>query len=155
MVNLKRPLAIHDSCMTRDVSKIHDSVRALLEMIGATIKEQPHCRERAICCGDGAAAPFMAREITNNWKNIRRKEAEGKRIITYCAGCSVTLGKTLLTTHLLDLLFNREKALQGKVQQSRTPFTYFNRLLLKKRLQKTISLKPTNIHNCNKSSEAP
>ncbi len=132
----KEIYSIHDSCVTRDVPEIHESVRLLIKMIGATIEEPAHRRGQAICCGEGAAAAFMAPDLTDSWKDIRRKEAEGCRILTYCAGCAARFGRKDPAAHLLDLIFNREKVLQGREQHTRAPFTYLNRLLLKRQLKR-------------------
>lgn len=124
-------MTIHDTCMTRHVADIHQAVRKLVAFTGAEIEEAEHNREKAICCGEGAAAACVAPNITQSWKDIRNKESAEKRVITYCAGCSSAIGGTLQTTHLLDLLFDTVNALQGKEQRTRTPFTYLMRFLLK------------------------
>ena len=130
-------VTIHDACMTRLVTTTHDSVRTLLKEGGATIVESPHSGTKAICCGDGAAATFIAPEITDNWGQIRKQESSGKRVITYCAGCSSRLEKTVHTTHLLDLLFNPHNSTNGKEQKTKAPFTYLRRYQLKRRIQKS------------------
>lgn len=133
--NVAEQLTIHDTCITRYESVIHDSVRSLIRSTGAEIVEAKHNRQKAICCGEGGAAAFVAPEITDSWKSIRKEEADGKRVITYCAGCSSTLDESLQSTHLLDLLFDQDKALKGKEQKTKTPFTYLKRILLKNRLK--------------------
>ena len=130
-------VTIHDACATRSATEIHGAVRTLVSGTGAEIMEMKHSRERAICCGEGAAASFIAPAITAGWRSIRGRENSGRRIITYCAGCSYSLGKDLPTTHLLDLLFDSENALQGKERISKAPYTYVRRLLLKNSLKKS------------------
>ncbi len=125
---------IHDACVTRWSPQIHDSVRSLVAKTGLSTEEATHCREKSICCGEGGAATLLAPEITNNWKKIRKVESAGKRVITYCAGCSSTLGQDLQTTHLLDLIFDQKQALQGTEQQTKAPFSSINKLLLKHQL---------------------
>lgn len=127
-------VAVQDACTTRDVSRIHGAVRTLVASTGAGIREMKHNRRKTLCCGDGAAAAFIAPELTEKWQAMRQEEAGGRRVITYCAGCSGALGGSLRTTHLLDLLFDHESALAGREQKTRSPFTYLNRLLLKWRL---------------------
>ena len=63
-------------------------------------------------------------------------QGEGRRIITYCAGCANFLDKIGPTAHLLDLLFDPAATLNGKAKVARSPFTYINRLLLKRRFRK-------------------
>lgn len=129
-------VSIHDACATRFIPEVHDSVRQLVAGSGASVLEMKHCREKALCCGEGAAASFVAPVITGKWKDIRKSETGGRHIITYCAGCSSTFGKALPNTHLLDLLFRSEKAIIGKEKVTKAPFTYLARLLLKKRLKR-------------------
>ena len=80
----------------------------------------------------------VAAELSKNCAEIRKKEANGRRIITYCAGCVHYLGRETPTSHLLDLLLQPEATLQGKVKTARSPFTYWNRLKLKWRLKRTL-----------------
>lgn len=129
-------VAIHDACTTRDVPQIHDAVRTLVALAGAGIKEMKHNRRKTLCCGEGAAAAFIAPTLTETWKTIRQEEAGRSRVITYCAGCSSTFGNSLRTTHLLDLLFDHDRALTGEEQRIRSPFTYLNRLCLKWRMKR-------------------
>lgn len=142
-------VTIHDACTTRFETGIHDSVRTLVTSSGATIVESSHTRTKSICCGEGGAAAFIAPEITDNWKEIRKQESENQRVITYCAGCSSTLGKTVQTTHLLDLLFMPEKSIKGAEQKTKAPFTYLQRILLKKRLQKEAQQPKDRAHRCS------
>ncbi len=132
---IKETVSIHDACMTRFDADIHDSVRELVVHSGANISEVKHSKEKAICCGEGGAAAFTAPEITGNWKTIRHQETGQNRVITYCAGCSSTLGKDINTTHLLDLLFDSKSAKEKKEQNTQSPFTYLRRLQLKRQLK--------------------
>jgi Fe-S oxidoreductase len=134
---LAETVTIHDACATRSVAKIHNAVRTLVEGMGAGVEETRHTRDKAICCGEGAAASFVAPAITAGWRAMRKSETSGRRVITYCAGCANTLGKDVHTTHLLDLLFDCRNAIQGKEKVTKAPFTYINRLLLKNRLKKS------------------
>lgn len=132
---INETVSIHDTCMTRFNTELQDAVRQLVHHCGAEIDEVKHSRKKAICCGEGAAAAFTAPEICSNWKAIRKQECGDRRVITYCAGCSSTLGKEINTTHLLDLLFDSRKASKKEEQNTRTPFTYLRRLQLKQQLQ--------------------
>jgi Fe-S oxidoreductase len=131
-------ISIHDTCASRYNNDILNSVRKLVKCTGARLEEMKHSRSRAICCGEGASASFTAPHYKKKWTDLRKKEANGHRIVTYCAGCSSSLSKSISTTHLLDLLFNSEKALQSQEKVARAPFSYINRLLLKKQLEKSV-----------------
>ena len=131
-------ISIHDTCTSRFNNDIQNSVRALVNHTGAKLEEMNHSRKRAICCGEGASASFVAPGLKNKWTNLRKKEANGHRVITYCAGCSSSLSKSISTTHLLDLLFDSQKALHHQEKVAKAPFTYFKRLLLKRQLKNSV-----------------
>ncbi len=126
--------SIHDACATRFEGDIHESVRDLVHYCGVEITEMKHSRHMAICCGEGGAASLISPEITDQWKNIRSVESAGRKVITYCAGCSTSFGRSIPNTHLLDLLFFPEQSANGKEKIRKAPFTYLSRLRLKERL---------------------
>ncbi len=128
-------IAVHDTCTSRYNNDIQESVRTLVKSTGAKLEEMKHSRSRAICCGEGAAAAFIDPNVKNRWTNLRKKEANGHRVITYCAGCSSSLSNCISTTHLLDLLFDSKNALRRQEKVAKAPFTYINRLVLKNRLK--------------------
>ena len=131
--------SIHDPCSVRFEGQIHTAVRKLAERQGLTVAELAHHGKKTICCGEGGAAGLVASGLASNWGNLRKKEADGKRTITYCAGCASFLNPITPTIHILDLLFEPEVALAGKVRVFKAPFTYINRAKLKSRFKKTIN----------------
>ena len=80
---------------------------------GLTIEEMPHSGVKTLCCGEGGSVGFLAPELSKKWGNLRKKEADGRRIITYCAGCANLLGSLTPTSHVLDLLFEPEATMAG------------------------------------------
>jgi len=135
---VKQTVSIHDPCSVRFNEQIHTAIRELTERQGLTVAEMAHHGEKTICCGEGGAAVMVASGLASNWGNLRKREADGKRMITYCAGCTSFLDPITPTIHILDLLFEPEAALAGKVRVSKAPFTYLNRIRLKSRLKKTV-----------------
>lgn len=127
-------VTVHDPCSVRDQKQIHTAVRSLITGLGLTISEMKHHGNNTLCCGEGGAVSYLNQEFSANWGKIRLKEVEGRRVITYCAGCTHFLGKLMPTSHLVDLLFEPKKTLQGQEKSATSPFTYLNRLLLKRRL---------------------
>ncbi|MBM9606279.1 heterodisulfide reductase-related iron-sulfur binding cluster [Desulfopila inferna] len=140
-------ISIHDTCTARFSPEIHDSIRILASYAGADIVEMPHSRSRAICCGEGAGAAGIAPEITAGWSSIREQEARGCRVVTYCAGCSTSLAGKVAGSHILDLLFAPEQTLHHKEKTAKPPFTYINRFLLKKQLQRSMNLARNRLPN--------
>jgi Fe-S oxidoreductase len=129
-------VTVHDPCSVRFDEAIHGAVRNLVKAKGLEVEEMPHHGHRTLCCGEGGAVGFLQPKLAKNWSAIRRQEAQGLRIITYCAGCLHSLSPLTPTTHLLDLLLEPERVLLGKQKVSRAPFTYWNRIRLKGRLKK-------------------
>jgi Fe-S oxidoreductase len=127
-------VTVHDPCSVRTQKRIHTAVRILITGSGLTIHEMKHHGNNTLCCGEGGAVSYLNKDFSANWGKIRQNEVEGRRIITYCAGCTDFLGKLMDTSHLVDLLFEPEKTLQGQEKSATSPLTYLNRLLLKRRL---------------------
>lgn len=130
------PVTIQDSCVARFEIDMQDSIRKLIRSRGIPFAEMKHHGKKTLCCGEGGGAHFMAPDLAGQWGEIRRIEGQGRRIITYCAGCANFLGKIGPTAHLLDLIFDPVAALSGKAKIARSPLTYIHRLLLKRRFKK-------------------
>lgn len=128
-------VTIHDPCATRFEEPVHQAVRSVVAGMGLAVQEMKHWGSTTLCCGEGGAAHFLAPELPAEWAAVRREESQGLPVVTYCAGCVGMLGRTLPMIHLVDLLFEPERALEGKSRASRAPFTYLRRLQLKKRLR--------------------
>ncbi len=131
-------VSIHDPCVLRNEPEIHNAVRELAEAAGFKIKEMPHSKKKTLCCGEGGSVGFVAPEFSSKWGEIRKKEAEDNEcsLITYCAGCAGFLNKKIPTYHIIDALFYPESVAAGNRKVSKAPFTYLNRISLKKRLKK-------------------
>ena len=130
-------VTIHDSCALRFTTPVHNAIRDLVTAKGLTIEEMPHHGTKTFCCGEGGSAGFISRDLAKNWGVLRNKEADGKTIIAYCAGCTTFLNPLTPTSHMIDLIFEPEATMSGNVKVSKSPFTYLNRLKLKNYLKKT------------------
>jgi Fe-S oxidoreductase len=138
-VSRSQQLIIHDPCPLRYQDEIQASARSLLDQSGFEIKKIKKSGKKTICCGEGGAVGFHNPVFAKAWGEKRRKLAGEDRIVTYCAGCVGFLGRSGKVSHLGDVLFDPEKALAGKSKVSKSPVTYLNRLLLKRRLKGTSS----------------
>lgn len=125
-------VTVHDPCVIRHAQPVHQAVRTLLKRQGLTVEEMPHSGKTTICCGKGGAVDMLNPELAASWGELRKKEAAGRRTITYCAGCVQALGSHTPTNHLVDILFAAEQTLAGKKKGAGAPLTYLNRLLLKR-----------------------
>ncbi len=121
-VDLHGEVTVHDPCGVRDQTQVHKAVRELLLSTGLNVVEMKHHGRKTVCCGEGGAVGYLNQEFADTWTNIRAEEAAGKRMITYCAGCTHFLDRLTPTSHILDLLFEGRKTMAGTVRVSRSPF---------------------------------
>lgn len=140
-------VTVHDPCAIRDEQAIHEVVRALIRAQGLHIQEMEHHGRTTLCCGEGGAVGFFSPKLSRNWRDRRKMEAAGRRIITYCSGCVNLLGAVTPTSHVLDLIFEPRATLAGKIRASKAPFTYWNRLRLKRRFKKFVTAAVTRERN--------
>jgi Fe-S oxidoreductase len=131
-------VTVHDPCVLRFLPDVHTAVRSLVVRQGLAIEEMPHRGETTLCCGEGGFVASLSPELADAWGTARRGEANGKRAITYCAGCTNRLNGTMPISHIIDLLLEPRATLEGNAGISRAPMTYLNRLRLKRRLRRTI-----------------
>lgn len=125
-------VAVHDPCPLRGAPQVHAAVRTMLDAMGVPVREMPHAGAQTLCCGEGGAVAAVEPELASRWGAERRKEAKGELVVSYCAGCVGYLGARMPAVHLLDALFTPRAALAGKARTSGAPWTYVNRLRIKR-----------------------
>ncbi|MRR58103.1 MAG: hypothetical protein EG824_07825 [Deltaproteobacteria bacterium] len=128
-------VTVHDPCVIRHAEPVQRAVRDLLRRQGLTVEEMPHSGKTTLCCGLGGGVKLFAPDLAEKSASRRKDEAQGRRIITYCAGCVQALAPQTPTSHLVDLLYAPEKTLAGEKRGAAAPFTYLHRLRLKKRFK--------------------
>lgn len=126
---------IHDACTVRFEPEIQKAVREIVRSRGIKISEMPHNRETTLCCGEGGSAYCLGGDSDSGWRGKRLAEANGLPILTYCAGCTMSLNSGT-TIHLVDLLFAPSDKMLSPGKPIRPLFTYVNRLLLKRKIAK-------------------
>ncbi|MDZ7641427.1 MAG: (Fe-S)-binding protein [Desulfurivibrio sp.] len=125
-------VTIHDPCPLRHSSELQQAVRRLVASHGLEVKEMKSAGRRTLCCGEGGAVGRVRPELAAHWGKLRREQADGLPVLTYCAGCAGFLHRIGLSTiHLADLLADPVSALKGKSPVSTGLKTYLNRLLCK------------------------
>lgn len=129
-------IAIHDPCVLRDEKPVQDAVRKLAVNAGFEISEMRHNRTKTICCGEGGSVGFVDSELSDGWRMLRKNEAKDRRLLTYCAGCAGFLNRKTPTDHILDAVYYPDEVAAGKRKATKAPLTYFNRIRLKRYLQK-------------------
>jgi len=132
-------VTVHDPCPLRFSPAVHIVVRSLVAKQGLAIEEMPHHGESTVCCGEGGFVVGLSPDLAAQWKKIRKDEAAGRRMITYCAGCTNHLDGISPTSHIVDLLWDPNATMAGKVAITKAPFTYLNRLKLKRTLKQRIT----------------
>lgn len=131
-------LTIHDPCAVRHKIEIQTAVRQIISEKGIKLQEMQHNQGKTLCCGEGGGVAFLSPGLAREWSSLRKKEAEGRMILTYCAGCVSFLGRFTAVAHLLDFLFEPERTISRKMKPAKAPFTYLNRLRLKKTVRDSI-----------------
>lgn len=134
---------VHDPCVLRDFTEVQDAVRKLTTRAGVEIVEREESRGKTVCCGEGGCVAALASDFSGAWTERAASGAEGRRIVTYCAGCANFLSTRAEVAHVLDLCADPSVAAGGKPKASRGFVTYLNRYRLKKRLAAASGLKET------------
>lgn len=127
---------IHDACTARYETGMQEAVRELIRCQGVELHESGHAGKKAICCGLGGGVFCVAPELADRWSKRRSKESTDIAQITYCGGCTDVLSRTVPTTHILDLLYDPQRALTGETRITSGLPAYRNRLRFKNRLNK-------------------
>jgi len=138
---------VHDPCVARFAKPMQTAVRRLAERKGLQLVETLHSRSTTLCCGEGGAVGCLAPELASSWTQKNCQKISASRTVTYCAGCASTLDKKTPTSHILDLLFTPQAALEGSAAVSGPALSYWNRLRLKKQLQTSFNA-PTTRERC-------
>lgn len=130
---------IHDSCVTRDVTSHHESVRWLLDELGYKWEEVERNGKNTRCCGVGGMVCSSNPDMYKRVYNRRIHDFNQDHILTYCGSCRGTMeaaGKDSI--HMLDLLFGKQYTKdQAKVRGYKdSDEMWANRLETKERLNK-------------------
>jgi len=131
-------VVIHDPCALRFNKSSQDAVRKLANRVGFEVSVMPHSGSKTLCCGEGGSVRHSSNDLSNKWVIERGSETGDKMIVTYCAGCTNQLGKSMSAIHILDIIFDTKAALSGKAKISKPPITYWNRIWLKRQFKKII-----------------
>ena len=100
---------IHDSCVTRDETSHHESVRWVLDELGYNWTEIERNGKNTRCCGVGGMVCSSNPELYERAYTRRANDFDQHNIVTYCGSCRGTMqaaGKDAV--HILDLLFGQK-----------------------------------------------
>jgi Fe-S oxidoreductase len=101
-------MSILDACPTREKTKVHESIRTLLQKMNIRLTEPKNTRTKSTCCGDS----FYGVLPTEKVKDLMLKRASEmplEDVVVYCISCikSVHIGGKK-PRYLIDLLFNED-----------------------------------------------
>lgn len=125
-------VVMHDPCVARFLPTVQQAARSLATGCGATVQEMDHSKALTLCCGRGGGVNFIAPQTLKEAVAKRVAEADGRPIVTYCAACAGTFAGSAKSVHILDIWMSPARALAGQVSAAHAPFTYLNRLRLKR-----------------------
>ncbi len=131
---------VHDPCSGRNESNLHQSIRKLINEHSLSLHESKSAEKKTLCCGEGGAVCYVNDTFASNWGKRRQEEAQGLRIITYCAGCAHFLSAVNPSSHILDLVFDPVVTMQGKNKVVKSPWTYISRLRLKRYFKRFLKI---------------
>lgn len=146
---------MHDPCVSRFDPLTQHAARKLAASRGVKIIEMEHSKERTICCGRGGGVNFISRQMMDDAISNRTTESGNKPIVTYCAACAETFSKNTQSVHLLDLWKSPADAIAGKIKVSRVPFTYLNRIMLKRKFRRSGEFAVTRERNLGEKKGRP
>lgn len=132
----RKPVVVHDPCVTRFETETQHAVRSLLKKRGHCVLETKHSGPHTLCCGEGAGVKSLFPDYAEKWADKRLASMEEGSLVSYCAACTAAFSDRASSFHLLDLLFNEEKSSDRPPKETKAPVTYFNRLRLKQRLRR-------------------
>ena len=101
-------MTIIDACPTRDQTRVHEAVRALLRKMNITLKEPRNTGTHSICCGDSFYGEIPTAKVKKQMVK-RASQMPVEDVVVYCVSCAKSVfigGKT--PRYLIDLLFGEE-----------------------------------------------
>lgn len=126
---------IHDSCPTRNVPDIHDSIRWIMNRLSYRTEEMQHTKDMTRCCGTGGMVlPVNSKVSLKTIKKVAN-EAPTDYIVTYCASCREAMLKGAKNSlHVLDLIFGSTWTFKDEIPKTANIITsWCNRYKVKAR----------------------
>jgi Fe-S oxidoreductase len=103
-----KTMTIIDACPTRDQTRVHEAVRALLKRMNITLKEPRSTGTHSICCGDSFYGEIPTDKVRKQMVK-RTSQMPVEDVVVYCVSCakSVFIGGKA-PHYMIDLLFGEE-----------------------------------------------
>jgi Fe-S oxidoreductase len=101
-------MSIIDACPTRDQTRVHDAVRAVLAKMNIKIIEPKHTRTQSTCCGDSFYGQIPKERVITMMKK-KASEMPGGEVAVYCISCSKSMFiGSKKPRYMIDLIFGEE-----------------------------------------------
>ena len=138
-----RPLAhgtaiVHTPCPFRDQASLQEIILGCTQESGLDVEKTRYDGSQSLCCGEGGAVGDLKPENASTWAKGTAEHAQGRIVVTTCAGCVKTLSPHAHAVHLLDLLFFPAKTLNNALPRPRGVAAYLHRLLFKWRARRIL-----------------
>ena len=125
------PAIVHTPCPYRGQAELRDTLRGMTAATGLDVQKTRQDGALSPCCGEGGAVGMLRPELSAKWGAATGKRAEGRTVVTSCAGCVNFLSGHARSVHLLDLIFQPQATMSGALSRRRGLVTYLHRLIFK------------------------
>lgn len=100
-------MTVLDACPTRDQTRVHEAVRALLSRMNVDVVEPRCTKTKGICCGDSFFGILPTGEVEALMRK-RASEMPVENVVVYCVSCvkAMHIGRRA-PRYLIDLLLGR------------------------------------------------
>lgn len=122
---------VHTPCPLRFEKKVQDDILGLARESGLDVEKTRQDGALAPCCGAGGAVSALRTDYAENWTGDMKTRAQGRIVLTSCAGCVQAIARRTRAIHLLDLIFFPQAALRGTLARPKGLGGYLHRLLFK------------------------
>lgn len=101
-------MTILDACPTREMEKVHNAIRILLQKMNIALVEPRNTRTKSSCCGDSFYGVIPTDKVKEQMLK-RTSEMPLDDVVVYCVSCvkSISIGGKK-PHYLIDLLFGNE-----------------------------------------------
>lgn len=103
-----KEMTILDACPTRDQTRVHNAIRAVLGRMNITVVEPELTRMQGACCGDSFYGVLPVEQVKEQMRK-RAQQMPLPDVVTYCVSCCKSLyigGRQ--PRYIVDLLFGED-----------------------------------------------
>ncbi|GAB6111582.1 4Fe-4S dicluster domain-containing protein [Desulfomicrobium salsuginis] len=122
---------VHTPCPYRGDAHIQERIRLMVEDTGLDPEKTRQDGPLSPCCGEGGSVGLLRPELAAAWGAKAVRRADGRVVVTSCAGCVAFLSGHARAVHLLDLVFHPARTMSGTLPRPKGLATYLHRLRLK------------------------